>query len=299
MCSSDLVLFLFDYVGTPTFARVLPLLAYYYQQAKVVNVAPFSGAQPQRAPPYDKYVFTIRASYREETRALVDYLCDRGYRKIGFFGQADAYGKAGELGVIDALEAHGLKITAAASYRRDESFADDMSAQMNLLRSSGANAIIAVGVYGPSAAFIRAARLAGWRVPIANVSFVDAQALLDTLRSASAGSGRDFTSDLINSEVVPPPRSNCPLTRDYRAHIPAGSVNWTSLEGWLNAVVVTEALKRAGPSATAEQFVRAMESLNGWDPGIGTKLAFSRSSHVGLHKVWLTRSWRGQWAPLP
>jgi hypothetical protein len=75
--------FLFDYVGTPTLTRVLPLLKY-YEKEKIVNVAPFTGADPQRKPPYDKFVFNIRASYHEEMRALVRYLYDKGYRRIGF-----------------------------------------------------------------------------------------------------------------------------------------------------------------------------------------------------------------------
>src|SRR5579871_1176438 len=90
--------FLFDYVGTPTLTRVLPLLKY-YEGRHIVNVAPFTGADPQRKPPYDKFVFNIRASYREETRTLVRYLYAKGHRRIGFLGQADAYGKSGEIGV--------------------------------------------------------------------------------------------------------------------------------------------------------------------------------------------------------
>src|ERR1700682_323232 len=63
LITKDKVFFLFDYVGTPTLTRVLPLLKYYEDQ-QIVNVAPFTGADTQRTPPYDKYVFNIRASYR-------------------------------------------------------------------------------------------------------------------------------------------------------------------------------------------------------------------------------------------
>jgi hypothetical protein len=38
-----------------------------------------------------------------------------------------------------------------------------------------------------------------------------------------------------------------------------------------------------------------MESLGDWDPGIGVKLQFSKSSHQGMHKVWLTVSRNGRW----
>jgi branched-chain amino acid transport system substrate-binding protein len=287
--------FLFDYVGTPTLTRTLPLLKY-YEKESIVNVAPFTGADPQRKPPYDKFVFNIRASYREESRALVHYLYAEGFRRIGFLGQADAYGKSGEIAVTDALAELNLKPVEAVSYRRNQPFETGMAAQVNILRRAGADAVIAVGVYGPCAAFIRDARMAGWDVPVANVSFVGAEVLLDKLREASKTTGRDLTANLVNSQVVPSPDdTRYPLVVDYRAHLAPENYGFVTLEGWLNAVVVTEALRRAGPSPSREDFIRAMESLHGWDPGLGVNLEFSSASHQGLHRVWLTRTKNAQW----
>jgi len=291
------VFFLFDYVGTPTLTRVLPLLKY-YEKERIVNVAPFSGADPQRRPPYDQFVFNIRASYHEETRALVRYLYGKGYRRIGFFGQADAYGKSGEIGVTDALAELNLTPVESVSYRRNQPFETDMSAQVRILRQAGADAVIAVGVYGPCGAFIRDARMAGWDVPVANVSFVGAEVLLDKLHAASKTTGKDLTANLFNSQVVPSPDDRrYPMVTDYRAHLAPENYGFVTLEGWLNAVVVTEALRRAGPSPSREGFIRAMESLHGWDPGLGVNLEFSSTSHQGLHRVWLTRTENGRWAP--
>jgi branched-chain amino acid transport system substrate-binding protein len=290
-------LFLFDYVGTPTLTRVLPLLKY-YEKEKIVIVAPFTGADPQRKPPYDKFVFNIRPSYREETRALVHYLYDRGYRRIGFLGQADAYGKSGEIGVEDALGELNLKPVETVSYRRNQPFEADMTAQVKILREAGADAVIAVGVYGSCGAFIRDARMAGWDVPVANVSFVGAEVLLDKLHATSKTTGRDLTANLINSQVVPSPDdTRYALVVDYRAHLAPENYGFVTLEGWLNAVVVTEALRRAGPAPSRNDFIRAMESLHGWDPGLGVKLEFSSISHQGLHRVWLTRTEQGHWVP--
>ncbi|HWZ97400.1 MAG TPA: ABC transporter substrate-binding protein [Candidatus Dormibacteraeota bacterium] len=297
LIEKDEVFFLFDYVGTPTLTRVLPLLKY-YEGKKIVNVAPFTGADPQRKPPYDKYVFNIRASYREETRALVRYLYAKGYRRIGYFGQADAYGKSGEIGVRDALAELGLTPVETVSYRRNQPFESDMTAQVSILRQAGVDAVVAVGVYGACGAFIRDARMQGWNVPVANVSFVGAEVMLEKLRDVSRKSGRNFTENLINSQVVPSPEdTRYPLVADFRAHVPPENVGFITLEGWLNAVVVTEALHRAGSTASREDFIHAMESLKGWDPGLGVPLEFSASNHQGLHRVWLTRTKDGHWVP--
>ena len=136
LIEQDKVFFLFDYVGTPTLTRVLPLLKYYEKEG-IVNVAPFTGADPQRTPPYDRFVFNIRASYREETRALVRYLYHQGYRRIGFLGQADAYGKSGEIGVNAALLEYGLKIVSTVTYPRNQGLETPMTSQVKLTARSG------------------------------------------------------------------------------------------------------------------------------------------------------------------
>ena len=298
LITKDKVFFLFDYVGTPTLTRTLPLLKY-YEEEKMVNIAPFTGAAQQRNPPYEQFVFSIRASYSEETASLVRYLYGKGYRRFGFFGQADAYGKSGEVGITEALAKIALKPVEAVSYRRNVPFETDMNAQVNLLRAAGADVVIAVGAYAPVAAFIRDARASGWKVPVANVSFVGATTMLDKLIECSAKTGHDLTVNLINSQVVPSPDDESyALVKDYHAQVKPADLSFVSLEGWLNAVVVTEALRRAGPSPSREDLIHAMESLHGWDPGIGVKLEFSPSSHVGMHRVWLTRTEHGHWVPV-
>ena len=297
LIQEDKVFFLFDYVGTPTLTRTLPLLRY-YQSDNIVNVAPLTGADPQRMPPYNQFVFNIRASYREETSALVRYFYSKGCRKLGIFAQADAYGKSGELGVSNALAAFGLKTVRTVTYRRNQPFEEDTSAQVTLLHDAGVDAVVAIGVYGPSAAFIRDARMSGWDVPIANLSFVDAVAMLDKLNIASNKLGKDLTVNLLNSQVVPSPNDMAyPLVTDYRAHATADNATFIGLEGWLNAVVVTEALRRAGPNPSRIGFIHAMESLNGWDPGIGTRLEFLPTNHQGMHRVWLTKTANSKWIP--
>jgi ABC-type branched-subunit amino acid transport system substrate-binding protein len=293
----DHVFFLFDYVGTPTMTRTLPLLKY-YSAMQVVSVGPLTGADPQRLPPYDRFVFNIRASYREETHTLVNYFYSKGYRRIGVLAQADAYGKSGESGVNDALGALGLAAVANVTYRRNQPFESALDVQVKILREAGADAVISVGVFEPSAAFIRDARMAGWNVPIANLSPSGSSSMLRKLKEASAALGRDLTTNLIVSQVVPPPDDlRYPLVVGYCAQTAPPDRSFTGLEGWLNAAVVTEALRRAGPNPSRGAFIAAMESLHGWDPGLGVALAFSPTDHQGLHKVWLTRTEHGIWVP--
>src|SRR5258708_6092608 len=90
LVSQDNVFALFGYVGTPTLVKALPAIQNYSDQGLFL-FSNFTGAQPQREPPHNKYVFNVRASYRQETAALVKNFTKLGLNKIGLFIQNDAY----------------------------------------------------------------------------------------------------------------------------------------------------------------------------------------------------------------
>ena len=94
----DQVFLLFGYVGTPTVTRVLPMLKK-FQDRNILLFFPFTGAQPQREPPYGDFAFNLRASYRQETAGLVDNFVRIKRRRLAVFYQADAYGRSGWAGV--------------------------------------------------------------------------------------------------------------------------------------------------------------------------------------------------------
>src|SRR5439155_14571547 len=89
LIEKDNVFLLFNYVGTPTVTRCLPLLKQHGDQA-VFLFFPFTGAEPQRQPPYDEFVFNLRASYYQETKRLVEEFVKIGRKRIAVFYQIDA-----------------------------------------------------------------------------------------------------------------------------------------------------------------------------------------------------------------
>ena len=93
-------------VGTPTAAVAVP----YALERKMLFFGAFTGANMLRNDPPDRYVFNYRASYVEETDAVVRYLVKMRRippQQIAVFAQQDSYGDAGFAGVAKALRAHG------------------------------------------------------------------------------------------------------------------------------------------------------------------------------------------------
>ncbi len=310
----DDVLCLFGYLGTPTVTRVLPLLKS-YRNKDVFLFFPFTGAQPQREPPYDQFVFNLRASYRAEVKALVDALIRVGRTRVAVFYQADAYGRSGWDGTRLALAGHGLEIVAEATYRRGTPFTESMRTQVAELQKGGPDAVISVGAYPACAAFIRDARAAGLDVPIANVSFVGSDLLLRVLLDAGRAMGRDLTSGIINSQVAPSYEDvSLPAVRQYRRlmesygdRLPLDLVqgeyrpfrfSQVGLEGFLNAKVMVEILRRMQNPLDRRQLKDAAEGIHDLDIGIGEPVSFGPKNHQGLNRVFLTVVKNDQFVPL-
>ena len=308
------VFFLSNYVGTPTLTRALPVIKQYADQY-VVLVGNFTGAQPQREVPYVDQVFNVRASYRQEMQALVERFWQAGARRFGVYYQVDAYGRSGTDGVARALAARSARIVAEATYVRNATFDEDMGLAVGALREAGCDVVLCTGAYQGCAAFVRSARDAGFAVPISNVSFVGSDAMLALLVKHGRAKGRDYTRGLINSQVVPSYDDTVlPGVVEYRAlmdkHNPAvpdtirdahytpQKYSFISLEGYVNARVITEALRRAGANAARPAFRQALESLRGLDLGIGAPLTFTAERHQGLDSVYFTRVDGDRWVPI-
>ncbi len=314
LIEKEQVFFLSNYVGTPTLTRALPVIKRYADQ-HVILVGNFTGAQPQREDPYVDQVFNIRASYRQEMMALVDRFWQAGARKFGVYYQIDAYGRSGTDGVARGLALRGVKIVSEATYIRGAKFEDDMTPAVKALRGAGVEVVLCTGAYQGCGAFVRSARDAGWNVPISNVSFVGCEAMLSLLLKHGKTTRRDYTQALINSQVVPSyDDPTLPAVIEYRAlmekHNPKVPdalrdpkyvpelLSFRSLEGLVNAKVIVEALRRAGPNPTRLGFRQALESLRNVDLGIGAPLSFSPERHQGLDSVYFTRVDNGRWVPV-
>ncbi len=314
LLENDQPFLLYGYVGTPTVTRVLPLLKL-REQRQALLFFPFTGAQPQRLPPYDEFVFNLRASYQQETGELVENFLTIGRKRIAVFYQMDAYGRSGWDGVRTGLAKHDLTIVEEATYRRGSPFPSDFSVQVALLRKAGADAVICVGAYAACGAFIRDARDAGWDVPIANVSFVGSENLLALLLEHSKAQGKDYSQNLINSQVVPSYyRDDLPAVIEYREWmdrykpmpglelVESGyqplAYSYVSLEGFLNAKILVEVLNRMGQKLDKQRLREVVESIDHFDLGIDVPVSFGPKQHQGLQHVYFTTLKSGRFVGL-
>jgi ABC-type branched-subunit amino acid transport system substrate-binding protein len=141
-----------------------------------------------------------------------------------------------------------------------------------------------ISAYKSCAAFIKAMRKAGYNPQFMNVSFVGSKALAAELGNDGRGVGI--------SQVVPFPwNSGVPVVRDYQKLMVAkygpNSLSFTSLEGFIAARVLVEALRRAGRDLTREHLITVLESMTDLDVG-GFIVNYSPTDHSGSKFVELT-----------
>jgi ABC-type branched-subunit amino acid transport system substrate-binding protein len=268
---------LFGYIGTPTSLAALPLAT----QAKTPFFAPFTGAEALRAP-FNRYAFHVRASYYDETAEIVRQTTAIGIKRIGVFYQNDSYGKAGLEGVTRALKPLGLEPAGLGTVERNTV---DVDAAVKAVLAGKPDAIVQISAYKSCAAFIRAARKAGFGGTFYNVSFVGTKALADELGADARG--------VVVSQVVPFPFTpGSQLAGDYLAAGKAAQgdkfePNYSSMEGYVAARTFAEGLKRAGGNAGADGLIAGLESLRDLNLG-GFFVDFAPNKHTGSRYVDLT-----------
>ena len=150
-------------VGTPTSAVAIP----YALERRALFFGAFTGSDILRNDPPDRYVFNYRASYAEETDAVVHYLIKIKRlqpRQIAVFAQQDSYGDAGFAGVAKAFRSMGVSDSTILrlNYKRNTVDVEDAVNQLKAQKAP-IRAIVMVATYRAAAKFIEKTRDASSR----------------------------------------------------------------------------------------------------------------------------------------
>lgn len=292
----DQVLAIIGNVGSPTAVVSVPIA----NQKQVLLFGAFTGSEELRKTPPDRYVINLRASYKEETAALVKGLLSTGIKpdEIAFFTQNDAFGDSGYEGAMAAIRAAGYtgEDLPNARYTRNTLNVDEGLADLIAIPKTP-RAIIILGAYAPVAKFIKMAKKEFPHTLFLNVSFVGSAAFAQELGADGNG--------VIVTQVVPHFDSDLPAAHDYLADLKkyGGSqaeASFVSFEGYLVAKLFVLGLKKAAGmgALTREGIINAFEQMGDVDIGIGVKISFDRDNHQGLHAVWPMVIENGKYLPL-
>jgi branched-chain amino acid transport system substrate-binding protein len=277
LLDEDKVFALAGPVGTPTSAATMPIAI----EHGAPFIGAFTGAELLRTP-YKPLVVNVRASYFEETEAMVEHLTkDLGATKIAIMYQDDAFGQAGLAGVKRALDKRQMTLAAEGTFERNTVA---IKGALLAIKKGEPDAVIMIAPYKPAAEFIKLAKLIKLNATFVNISFVGSDALARELAGQGAGT--------VVTQVVPFPHDAAiPVVAQYQAALkasaPGEAPGFVSLEGYLVGRTIAAILAKISGEPTRKGFVAAVQHSGGFDLG-GFKLTYGPDSNRGSDAVYLT-----------
>jgi branched-chain amino acid transport system substrate-binding protein len=247
---------LFTPMGTPNIEAMLPLI----RNTDMPCFAPLTGGLVAR-PADMRNVMNVRPSYPEEAERLVQHLATVGIRKIAIAYQNNAFGKEVLKGTETAAKKHGVTLAAAASIVNDGS---DAGAAITRIVAAAPDAVL-LGLAGkPTVDFVKGIRAVRKGLPLYALSVMGSASTLAALGNDGYG--------IAVTQVVPlPTNAVVPVVRDFlqamRASGTTLSPSHLALEGYINARVFTEALRRTGRNPSRKSFIESIWALKRYDLG--------------------------------
>jgi branched-chain amino acid transport system substrate-binding protein len=273
---------LFGYASATLSRPALPTV----EKHGVPFLGPFTGADPMRV--FNKNVYNMRGSYAEELEKIVDHFESLGIKRFSIVYYDDVVGKENLAAVDRALKKRNLQVVSIASFK--DRAKPDIEAGVKEVAKGRPDVVILTTLYKATADFVRLAKSSGLSAQMASNSFPGASPLAKEL-------GKDGAGVIVATVVPPPGKRSLAIVQEYQAAIEkqlgAKTYSFTSLEAYIGAKVLVEALRRAGPKPTREGFMQALDSLKAFDTG-GYVVSFSPANHNGSSFVELTIIGQGQ-----
>jgi ABC-type branched-subunit amino acid transport system substrate-binding protein len=275
LIAEDRVFLLFGYTGRNTSEAALPMIT----KADIPFFGAATGGETIHGS-FNRNVFNVRASYKLETQALVDFLVTTGQKKIGMIYHKDDLTKSNLKMTEDAAAKYGFALMGSASVDRNSS---DVKEALGIMSKLNPDAVICNAAVKPLSEFVRKMRASGAGSQFLSVSFVGS-AIVKELKSEAAG--------VIMAQVVPlPTKTRIPVVGEYHGALAAVGAkpdySFSGLEGFISAKVLVEGLRRSGKNLTRAGFIKGMEGLSDFDVG-DYFVAYSPTNHNGSKYVDIT-----------
>ena len=220
-----------------------------------------------------KNVFWVRTNYDQEVERLVKLADNLGLKRFGLVYPNDPFGQSVLQSFQAALARRNIEAVGVASTPGTASL--EVEAAAAKLAALPVQVLI-MSLAGTAPAFYQAYRAAGGVSLCYGLSVSGTAANLAQL---SKGNDRPFFSVIVPS----PNAQKFEIVRHYRRDMKVAgfdSESLVSLEGYVDAYVLAEGLRRAGPKVDRESLTAGLESLSNFNVG-GLRLNYGKDLREG------------------
>lgn len=228
--------------------------------------------------PPRNWVFQVAPSDRMAVRKIFADMRQRGISKIALLSGDGSFDQSGRSQILKLAPEHGITLVADESYANKDT---DMTAQLNKIRGSAAQAILVFGFGQAPALLTKSIRQSGITLPLYHSHGVASQAFLDIAGSAAEGV-RLPVSALLVAEQLADSDPQKPILRAYKRQYQEqhSAVSSFGGHGYDGLILAKTAIERAG-SIEKSKVREEIEKTQGL---IGTTgiFNFSPQQHNGL-----------------
>lgn len=272
LLANNKVLALMSCLGTPNNTAITPLI----EATDLAHLGPLTGAASLRKPSI-KNLFHVRASYTDEVHRLVDNLLSMNLGRLAIAYQDNGLGKELLQVGLETLTKRGIETVAQVPVATDGKGVDEAVKQL-LAAKPSAMLLFTAGNVSTDVAL--AARTLSPGLPIAGLSV--------TLSSKAIAKLGVKASGIALTMILPDANSTKHLLiRRFQSAMRASKqddFNSKSLEGYVNAQLMIEALKKVGRNPSRSELRESISTLRSIDLG-GYRVDFSSRSSVGSDYV--------------
>ncbi|WP_225782952.1 ABC transporter substrate-binding protein [Xenophilus sp. Marseille-Q4582] len=246
---------LFGFVGTASTAAAAAVA----QQQGAVFFGPFAAPDTLRGPAHPQ-VYLVRPGMADEAFKMVQHCATIGLTRIAVVGDDDAMGRAGLEAVQHAVGE--LKLPPPVATALLSAQAQSVDAAVAAVQKAQPQAIIQASLFQNTAAFIQKMRQTGYAGNFLSFSAVGVGPLFFALDKQIRG--------VVVSQVVPSPGNRAiPVVREYLAAIEQSDqgAGYESLEGFIAAKTLCEAVRRTGRGATSAALARTLAGMTHYAVG--------------------------------
>ncbi|MGZ5081927.1 MAG: ABC transporter substrate-binding protein [Usitatibacter sp.] len=267
------VLALFLFRGTSNAEAMMPLIA-----EKKTPMFGGVGSSMKMHEPMNRYLFNLRAPVQTEVGSIVTQLASQGITDVGVVYTDDGFGKDALDGAKKTFEKFKIVPKVVAAIPRGQTEVDAAVAE---IAKAAPSATLGFCIPKICATIVKKLRAKG--------SLTQFFSLSNTSSGAYVTELGEFARGVVVTQVMPYPfDARDPIGREYQQFAKEAGIkeSYASMEGYVSARIMTEALKRMGKNPSREGLVAAFEGLN-LNYG-GFRVAYSPTTRTGSDFVDLT-----------
>jgi branched-chain amino acid transport system substrate-binding protein len=263
------VFLIFQNTGTAQTAAILPLIT----DPKTIVFGSITGSSLFRDK-FNPYIFNVRASYASEAKATIKQFIQIGVKKVAVFYQDDGLGNSISNEMKKAAKELNFELV---DFIKLDPKNPDFKAAATQIEKIAPQALVMASAGKTFTDAINAVYETSARPSIYGFSVVNHTSVAKLLGSRARG--------IVLCQVMPSMRDTAvPLVAEFLKVIkqkdPTATGTDSQFEGFLNAKLLTEGLRKAGPSLTTSSLIKAFETAGEIRYGkFATK--YTSESHIG------------------